>query len=70
VDDELPTQQRAEFERHLAVCPSCQAYLTTYRRTVALAKASGQDLTPDDVPETLVRAIVAARRRASPVPGE
>lgn len=62
LDNELPTAQRAEFERHLAVCPSCQAYLATYRKTVALTKASAHEATPTEVPEALVQAILAARR--------
>jgi anti-sigma factor RsiW len=60
-DKELTAEQRAEFERHLAVCPSCVAYLKTYEQTIALARSAAGDQTPDDVPEGLVRAILAAR---------
>lgn len=61
----LPVSERCEFERHLAVCPSCVAYLDSYNRTVAMGQrvlkyedspASGQ------VPETLLRAIQRARQ--------
>jgi anti-sigma factor RsiW len=54
-----------EFERHLAVCPSCVNYLQTYRDTIALGKAAFED--PDGpaeefAPEELVSAVLRARR--------
>jgi anti-sigma factor RsiW len=61
LDRELPDDERAEFERHLAVCPSCVAYLSTYRKTITLAQLAGADLVPSEVPESLVKAILAAR---------
>lgn len=61
LDEELPGDERAEFERHLAVCPSCMSYLSTYRKTIALTQASGDAPAPADVPESLVAAILAAR---------
>jgi anti-sigma factor RsiW len=64
-DDELTPAERTEFDRHLGVCPSCVAYLRTYEKTVALAQRAGSDPVPDDVPESLVRAIVAAARQAA-----
>jgi anti-sigma factor RsiW len=63
-EHELTAEQEAEFERHLAVCPSCVAYLNTYEQTVLLAKASAADRVPDEIPEALVRAILAARLRS------
>jgi anti-sigma factor RsiW len=62
-DNELTPDQRAEFDRHLAVCPSCVAYLKTYEQTVLLAKASAGETAPDDIPEPLVKAILEARRK-------
>ena len=64
-DNELTTNQRVEFERHLSVCPSCVAYLKTYEQTIALTQASADDPVPEDVPESLVQAILAARRQSS-----
>ena len=60
-DNELPADERAEFERHLEACPSCVTYLNTYEQTVALTKKCADDPVPDDVPESLVKAILAAR---------
>ena len=62
-----PAQQQA-FERHLAGCDECVAYLRTYEQTVRLGRAAFDDLdaAPDPkVPRELVDAIVAARRRCS-----
>jgi anti-sigma factor RsiW len=61
-ENELPPGERAAFERHLAACHPCQAYLDTYDKTVQLAKASGaDDPVPSEVPESLIAAILAAR---------
>ena len=60
-DNELTAEQRTEFDRHLAVCPSCVAYLKTYEQTISLARTSADGDPPADVPESLVRAILAAR---------
>jgi len=68
IDGELPADVRLRFDEHLAACPECSAYLRTYRQTVKLAKDAFQD--PDDplpveVPEGLVKAILAARRKGT-----
>ena len=60
-DNELTAEQRTEFERHLEVCPSCVAYLKTYEQTILLARSTGSEQAPEDVPESLLRAILAAR---------
>ena len=36
VAGELDAQSLSDFERHHVRCPSCQAYLETYRRTIQL----------------------------------
>ena len=64
LDDELPSDQRVEFDRHMAACPSCVDYLKTYEKTVLLAKSCGDDPVPDEVPESLVQAILEARKKA------
>ncbi len=64
---ELPPAERAEFDRHLALCDSCHAYLETYRKTVELGQLAYADLdapVPEDVPEELVQGILAARRKS------
>lgn len=61
---DLAPAEREEFERHLAVCGACVNYLYSYRATVRLAQqAFADESAPDDVPEDVVRAILAARKR-------
>jgi len=65
-DGELPPAERASFDAHLAVCPDCVAYLASYRTTVALGRRAFADedaAARTAVPERLVAAILAARRR-------
>jgi anti-sigma factor RsiW len=64
---EISPVERAEFERHLAACTHCVAYLATYEQAVALGKAVFKEKdreVPEEVPEDLVRAILAARKKA------
>ena len=63
---ELPADARAEFDHHLGLCVNCRKYLTGYEATVTLGRAAFQDdsaVLPADVPEPLVKAILAARSR-------
>lgn len=68
IEADLSPEEAAEFERHLVVCEQCVNYLDTYRRAVAMGKAvfgePEKDL-PEQVPEDLIKAILAARRSAS-----
>jgi anti-sigma factor RsiW len=63
---ELSRAEREEFQRHLDVCKQCVDYLATYEQAVKLGKAAFErpdgDV-PEKVPEELVRAILAARRK-------
>jgi anti-sigma factor RsiW len=62
---ELSARERAEFERHLAECLDCSAYLQSYQETIKLGKAVFTDLdasVPQDVPEKLVQAILGSHR--------
>jgi len=63
VAGELAPAVRAEFERHLAICPTCVTYLDTYRRTIRLARSAGDAAVGSEVPAELVDSIVAALRR-------
>jgi len=64
LDGELAADRRSEFDRHLAVCPSCVAYLETYKETIRMAKAAELPPVPqmEEVPEELIKAILAANR--------
>lgn len=64
LDDELPADRKEVFERHLAICKECRQYLATYRETIALAaRALAPDTPLPPLPEDLVKAILAARKR-------
>jgi anti-sigma factor RsiW len=65
-DGELSARERTAFDEHLAECPDCVAYLASYRATVELGRKAFADQAADaegQVPEELVTAILAARRR-------
>lgn len=67
VDDVLPPNERRVFEDHLSVCPDCQNYVVSYKRTIALERVAlsrPDDEVPPEVPSDLVRAILAARPRS------
>lgn len=65
VEGKLPAPQREEFERHLAACPPCVAYLDGYRRTIELGRAALSAGAPAEgpAPERLIEAVRAARQR-------
>ena len=63
---ELSPAARAEFDHHLSLCVNCRRYLKGYEETVKLGKHAFDDedaAVPHDVPEDLVKAILAARAR-------
>jgi anti-sigma factor RsiW len=60
VDGVLAPAERSEFEKHLAICRSCVAYLRTYELTVKMEITTRiEEVT---VPEELVRAIMSSRK--------
>src|SRR5713101_4779844 len=65
LEDELPEERRGEFDRHLAVCPPCRAYIRQYQDSIRLGKAAFEppESSLRDVPEELVQAILQARSR-------
>lgn len=68
LDGELSREELYDFERHLAVCPSCTNYLGSYRQTVSLSQALGQGgESPAEtiVPADLVHAIEHAMQQQS-----
>jgi anti-sigma factor RsiW len=66
LDGELPAERRALFDAHLEICAACQRYLDGYRESIALGRAAcdpdaADAPVPDEVPEELVQAVLAAR---------
>lgn len=67
LDGTLPWRQQLVFRIHLVFCRECRDYLTSYTRTIALGKAvfdHADAPVPEEIPEDLVRAILAARANA------
>ncbi len=67
LDGELPPDQLIVFEQHMSVCVECQAYLDSYKKTIALGKAAlapSDESAPASLPPDLIKAILAARPRA------
>jgi anti-sigma factor RsiW len=64
LSQELAADERRQFERHLALCPSCAAYLATYEQTVRLGRETLRRELESDPPPLggeLVRAILRSR---------
>lgn len=68
LDGALPKHQRSLFNLHLRMCRDCRTYLESYQKAIEIGQAvfeHPEDTIPDDVPEALVHAILAARRKES-----
>jgi anti-sigma factor RsiW len=64
VDGRVPDEERFVFDSHIAFCKDCEVYVANYRHTLELTRdlaASGAPSEP--MPDALVRAILAARKR-------
>jgi predicted anti-sigma-YlaC factor YlaD len=55
---DLPRGVREVFARHLGGCASCRAYLDSYEKTIALARAAEHEELPPS-PHALEEAILA-----------
>lgn len=63
---DLADGERDAFDRHCVDCPPCKTYLESYKESVRLGKCICDDPegpVPADVPDELVRAILAAREQ-------
>jgi len=65
LEDILSPDRARELDEHLRRCPPCQAYLRTYKRTAALARASGRVEMPAEMKRHLREFLLKelARRR-------
>jgi anti-sigma factor RsiW len=66
LDGDLSPTQREVFEKHLKLCPECVAYMQSYEITIKASKSAGaqsDDRDAPEVPDELVRAILAARKK-------
>jgi len=61
---EVTGREQRVFDAHVEACPPCRDYLSTFRKTVELGRmvcSNDEAPVPNDVPEDLVQAILAAR---------
>ena len=64
LDGTLPERQRRKFDLHLRLCRDCRHYFEAYKVAMTLCQAAFAEpdgSLPEDVPEELVEAILAAR---------
>ena len=62
----LPPEQYKIFTEHLETCPDCVVYVKGYEEAIGVGKAAlseSDEPVSDDIPEELVQAILAARRK-------
>ena len=66
LDGGLDLEVRATFGGHMDECPDCVNFLDTYRETIRLERellrAPPDSPVPEEVPEDLVNAVLAARK--------
>jgi anti-sigma factor RsiW len=73
LSDTLPPERRAPFERHLSLCVDCRNYVESYKRTVGLGRSAyltSEDEIPANVPDGLVKGILAAVAVEQRSPGQ
>lgn len=70
LNGELASDEQSAFDKHLAVCPQCVAFIQTYRLTVDLERAAftspanpAETDIVEEMPEALVQAILAAQKQ-------
>ena len=63
LDGSLAPETRATFDTHIGECPECAAYLQSYAATIRLVRSAAGEPVPSSVPEELVQAILAARKK-------
>jgi len=61
---EMPSERSAALDQHVASCANCANYLAAYRQTLTLTTHAfeGTGSPATNLPEALVKAILAARR--------
>lgn len=75
LEGELEPAVGKRFEEHIAACSCCKNYVDSYRQTVELGRTAFDPCDDDasqehaPLPDDLVKAVLAARRKASP-PGD
>ncbi len=67
LENSLPVEQHEEFVKHLGQCPDCEQYIKNYQTTIRLTQSVFEEERDcaEDMPEALVRAILASRQKTN-----
>jgi anti-sigma factor RsiW len=57
VSGDLPPEEFATLQAHIAECPPCEVYVTTYRLTITMTRSLPQAAMPPDVAQRLLNAL-------------
>jgi anti-sigma factor RsiW len=63
-DGTMPAADRADFERHVEMCPPCVRFLTTYRATGKTLKLLKLEEIPSDLAQSVLAFVRARGRKA------
>ena len=65
LDGDLPKRAQLMMKMHFLICSDCRNYLRSYKLTIRAAKEYLEldGAPPTDMPEELVKAVLAARSR-------
>ncbi len=69
IEGELPPQRSRALEIHLDLCPSCVAFVNTYRGTVNIARTLQAEDIPPELTQRLIEFLRKEKEAAPPPPG-
>ena len=69
IEGELPPQRLRALEIHLDLCPSCVAFVNTYRGTVNIARTLQAEDIPPELTQRLIEFLRKEKEAAPPPPG-
>lgn len=59
LNNELPEAVHADFVAHMVICPDCQRYLDSFKKTIELGRGAFDPVKEvANMPESLVKAIL------------
>ena len=68
LDGSLPLRKRLSLDLHLSLCRHCRAYLDNYKKAIQASRdALSDQALCEELPEDLVRAILAKRKQVDRV---
>ena len=62
LDGTLPLAQRLMFKLHISLCRDCRRYIDSYKKTIAISRATNRAAELENPPEALIQAILKSHR--------